>query len=241
MKKHLPNFLTCLNLFCGCVAVVLIFRNHLVWGAYLVFAAALFDLLDGFVARLLKVNSPIGKELDSLADMVSFGLVPGAILFKLLQVNIQAVSGSGEILRIVQFLPFVVTVFSALRLAKFNIDTRQSESFIGLPTPANTLLVVSFPFILMDDEMGLRNLILSPYFILSLSAVTSYLLVSELPLIALKFKNFSWKDNSYQFILIGFSAILLAALKFAALPLIIFLYVLLSIIKHTLNTRKIKS
>lgn len=232
MKKQIPNFLTCLNLFCGCIAVVMIFRNHLEWAAYLVFIAALFDLFDGMAARMLNVSSPMGKELDSLADVISFGLVPGAILFKLLQVNVGMVSGSEMLSRGLQFFPFVVTAFSALRLAKFNLDTRQSDSFIGLPTPANTLLIVSLPLILGNDQFGLSGIILNPYFLLTLSLVQSYFLVAEIPLIALKFKNFTWKDNSYQFILIIASAILLVVLQFAALPLIIFLYVFLSLVKN---------
>ena len=230
MKRQIPNFLTCLNLFCGCAAVVMIFRNHLEWAAYLVLAAAVFDLFDGMAARMLNVSSPIGKELDSLADVISFGLVPGAVLFKLLQVNISDVSENDMVLKIMQFVPFIVTVFSAIRLARFNTDARQTDSFIGLPTPANTLLVVSLPLILAHDEFGLGAFLLNPYLIIGLSVVLSGMLVAELPLMALKFKNFSWKDNRYQFLLIFASAALILTLKFAALPLIIFLYVFLSLI-----------
>lgn len=232
MQKHIPNFLTCLNLFCGCIAMVMIFRNHLDWAAFVVLIAAVFDFLDGMTARVLKASSPIGKELDSLADIISFGLVPGAILFKLFQQSgLHELSSNESVIRMLQFFPFVVTVFSALRLAKFNVDPRQSDSFIGLPTPANTLLIISFPLILLNDEFSLAPLILNPYFILCICVLQSFLLVSKLPLIALKFKNFSWKDNSYSYILILASLILLIVLKFAALPLIIFLYVLLSLFR----------
>ena len=237
LKKHIPNFLTCLNLFCGCIAVVLVFRNHLEWAAYLVFAAAFFDLLDGMFARMLKVASPIGKELDSLADMVSFGLVPGAILFKMMQLNIDSLSSNESLKTILQFLPFLVTVFSALRLAKFNIDTRQTDSFLGLPTPANTLLIVSFPLILVHDSFNLSNLLMNSWFILGITVLQSFLLVSELPLIALKFKNFSWKENSYQYILVIASAILLLTMQYAAIPLIIFLYVFLSLLKRETRSK----
>ena len=202
------------------------------WAGYLVIVAAVFDLFDGMAARLLKISSAIGKDLDSLADLVSFGFVPGAMLFKLLQVNIDAVSGNEMLTRVIQFIPFVVTIFSAIRLAKFNTDTRQTDSFIGLPTPANTLFVISLPLILADDQFGLTEMILNPYFIVILSLGMSFLLVAELPLIALKFKNLRWKDNSYQFMLIAGAAILLAGLKFTAIPLIILLYVLLSLIKN---------
>ncbi|CAN5665898.1 CDP-alcohol phosphatidyltransferase family protein [soil metagenome] len=232
MKKHIPNFLTCLNLFCGCVATVLIFRNHLEWAGYLVILAAIFDLFDGMAARILKVSSPIGKELDSLADLISFGFVPGAMLFKLLQVNVDTISDNEMMTKAIQFLPFILTVFSAIRLAKFNLDTRQTDSFIGLPTPASTLFVIALPLILSNDNFGLSRVILNPYFILGISSMMSFLLVAELPLIALKFKTLSWKENSYQFILIIASAILLVVLKFAALPVIIVLYVLLSFIKN---------
>ena len=233
LKKHIPNLLTCLNLFCGCVAVVMVFRNHLEWAAYLVFIAAFFDLLDGMVARKLHVSSPIGKELDSLADMVTFGLVPGAILFKMMQLNIDSFTSSQTLNTFIQFLPFLITIFSALRLAKFNIDTRQTNSFIGLPTPANTLLIVSFPLILVHDNFHLSEILMNTWFILGITFVQSILLVSELPLIALKFKNLTWKDNSYQYLLIIISAILLVLMQFTALPLIIFLYVFLSLIKST--------
>jgi len=217
------------------VALVLVFRNHLEWAAYLVFIAAFFDLLDGMVARMLHVSSPIGKELDSLADVVSFGLVPGAILFKMMQLNVDTLSSNESMNSFFQFLPFTVTIFSALRLAKFNIDTRQTDSFLGLPTPANTLLIVSFPLILMNDKFNLSGLILNPWFILVITALQSALLVSEIPLIALKFKNLSWKDNSYQYILVIAAAILLIMIQFAAIPVIIFLYVLLSLLKKSIS------
>jgi CDP-diacylglycerol--serine O-phosphatidyltransferase len=206
------------------------------WAAYLIFAAAFFDLLDGMFARMLNASSPIGKELDSLADMVSFGFVPGVILFKMMQLNIDTVSNNESLNTFIQFLPFVVTIFSAWRLAKFNIDTRQKDSFIGLPTPANTLLIVSFPLILAHDNFNLSGVLLNPWFILVIAVIQSFLLVSELPLIALKFKNFSWKENSYQYILVIVAAILLLVIQFAAIPVIVFLYVFLSLLKIKFTT-----
>jgi len=208
------------------------------WSAYLVFIAAFFDLLDGMVARALHVTSPIGKELDSLADVVSFGVVPGAILFKMMQLNVDTLTANESLNAFLQFLPFVITIFSALRLAKFNIDTRQTDSFLGLPTPANTLLIVSFPLILANDDFNLSVLLLNPWFILGITGLQSALLVSELPLIALKFKNLSWKENSFQYILVIASAILLVAIQFAAIPVIIFLYVLLSLLKKSTSKSK---
>jgi CDP-diacylglycerol--serine O-phosphatidyltransferase len=244
MKKHIPNLFTCLNLFSGCIAVVMIFRNdlnHLEWAAYLVFLAALFDFFDGFTARILKVHSDLGLQLDSLADMVTFGLVPGAILFRLLHMSDPSLIYANEnFLRIFQFFPFIVTVFSAIRLAKFNIDERQTESFVGLPTPANTLLIVALPLILQHDTFHLTPLISNPYFIVVLSVVQSYLLVAEIPLFSLKFKNFTWKQNRYQYILVVSAVILFAIFFYVAIPLIILLYLFLSVIRNiTTSKRKI--
>lgn len=229
MKKHIPNAITCLNLFAGCLALYNAFRGELEYAAYLVAIAAIFDFLDGMLARLLKAYSEIGKQLDSLADMVSFGVVPGTILFSLLSQSEASVFGIPAY--ILPFLGFTVTVFSALRLAKFNIDTRQAESFIGVPTPACTLFIASLPLILATSGFLYDDIILDPYFLLAVTFIFSYLLVAELPLFALKFKNLTWKDNATRFIFLGISVILLALVKFAAIPLIIVLYILLSIVK----------
>ncbi|TAH43254.1 MAG: CDP-diacylglycerol--serine O-phosphatidyltransferase [Bacteroidetes bacterium] len=232
MKKHLPNLFTCLNLFTGCIAVVMIFRDHFNWAAYLIFIAAFFDLLDGMTARKLNLFSSFGKELDSLADMISFGFVPGAIMFKLFQRS-DYISWPlpDNLLRIVQFVPFVLTVFSALRLAKFNLDSRQTSSFIGLPTPANTLLVVSFPMILLHCDSSIGLLFVNPVFLLCITALLSFLLISEIPLFALKFKNLSFRENFYQYVLLFSSAILLPILTWLAIPVIFALYFALSFLK----------
>lgn len=226
MKKHIPNFITCLNLFSGCVALYLIFQNELVYASYLVGLAAVFDFLDGMVARVLGAYSEIGKQLDSLADVVSFGVVPGAMMFMLLQ------RAEGDLFlpeTIVPFAGFIITVFSALRLAKFNIDTRQTTSFIGLPTPACAIFVASLPLILASGELMAFAIILNKLVLLAATLILSFLLVAELPLFALKFKNLNWADNSVRFIFVGLSVILLALLNFAAIPLIIVLYIVLSI------------
>ncbi len=186
MKIHLPNVLTSCNLFCGCIASVFVFRNHLDLAAYFVFLAAFFDLLDGMAARKVLSNPAFGKELDSLADVISFGFVPGAVLFSLLQnSDLESYVQSGFLLLIIQFFPFVITVFSALRLAKFNIDSRQSNSFIGLPTPANALFIVSLPLILLHQPGKFDYIILNPYVILSITILFSFLLVSEFPLFSM--------------------------------------------------------
>ncbi|HEX8505177.1 MAG TPA: CDP-alcohol phosphatidyltransferase family protein [Hymenobacter sp.] len=227
MKKHLPNAVTCLNLLCGCLALTHIFAGRLEMGAYFVAFAALADFADGLLARALRVSSAIGKDLDSLADMVSFGVVPGAIFFELLQ----RAAGPGGLPEWAPYLGFTVSIFSALRLAKFNNDTRQTTSFIGLPTPACTLVVASLPLILAFDQFGLAPVILHPGLLLGLTALLSGLLIAELPLFALKFKTLRWADNRRRFLFLLLAAGLLLALRAAAVPLVVLLYVLLSVPK----------
>ncbi|QCR24399.1 CDP-diacylglycerol--serine O-phosphatidyltransferase [Pontibacter sp. SGAir0037] len=231
MKKHIPNAITCLNLLSGCLALYYAFGGKLTYAAYMVVIAAIFDFLDGMIARVIKAYSEIGKQLDSLADMVSFGVVPGVIMFGLLSQS--GASFFGIPATILPFSGFIITVFSALRLAKFNIDTRQAESFIGVPTPACTMFIASLPLILATSGFLYEDIILNPYFLLAVTFIFSFLLIAELPLFALKFKNLTWKDNSIRFIFLGISVILLALVKFAAVPLIIVLYILLSIVKRT--------
>lgn len=239
MKKHLPNAITCVNLFCGCLALTFIFGGDSITGAYFVGLAAVADFFDGLVARALRVSSPIGKDLDSLADMVSFGVVPGAILYRLLLTAVLrhdilaplAADGHSPI----EYLAlggFVVTIFSALRLAKFNNDTRQSDSFIGLPTPACTLVVASLPLILAGGPPSwLEGLLFSPIFLVALAVLLSGLLVAEIPLFALKFKNLKWLGNRRRFLFMVLAAGLLLTLKAAGVPLAVLAYVLFSVPK----------
>ena len=239
MKRHLPNAVTCLNLLCGCLALTFIFRGELVLGAYLVGAAAIADFFDGLLARALRVSTPIGKDLDSLADMVSFGMVPGAIMFMLLFMATGLEPGdsgfalgkirSSPLSEVIPYLGFIVTIFSALRLAKFNNDTRQTTSFIGLPTPACTLVVASLPLILDHDFFLLKGVIYNVWFLLGLTILLSGLLVAELPLFALKFKNMRWLGNRRRFIFMAFTLGLLATLRAAGIPVAVLLYVLLSV------------
>ncbi|MBK0401350.1 CDP-alcohol phosphatidyltransferase family protein [Adhaeribacter sp. BT258] len=232
MKKHIPNAITCLNLFCGCLAVYFTFHGNMVLAAYLVGLAAVLDFMDGMLARLLKAYSEIGKQLDSLADMVSFGFVPGVLMFHLLQTSLEGQSSFlGISPTVFPFFGFLITIFSALRLAKFNIDTRQTTSFIGMPTPACTIFVSSLPLILANDGFGISEIILNPFLLTFLTALLSYLLVAEIPLFALKFKNLTWKDNSVRFVFVIMAVLLTALFQFVAIPFIIALYILLSIIK----------
>lgn len=237
----IPNIITLGNLACGCVAIVFAFQGQLVWSAYLVGIAAVLDFLDGFAARALKQHSPIGKDLDSLADMVTFGVVPGVVMFMLIALICRY--SSNELLNDHPLRwaspAFLVTLFSALRLAKFNNDTRQSDSFIGVPTPANSILLCSLPLAAEKmHEPWMRPFFETPYYLLGLCAIMSYLLISELPLFSLKFKSFQWKGNELRFSFLAISVIMLVLLKFIALPLIIVLYILLSIANNLVGKKK---
>lgn len=217
MLKHLPNFLTCCNLICGCLGIIYLWEGDGVPIAYFVWAACAFDFFDGFAARILKTSSPIGKELDSMADMVSFGALPALFMYKLLAFESP-----------VPFLPYIglaIAVGSAIRLAVFNLDTTQSDSFKGLPTPANAIFITALPFL----DYPVFDFIYSPPVLVMITLVFSLLLVSRIDLFALKFKNFTWADNKIRFTFLLLSVLLLAALQWAALPLIIILYLALSL------------
>jgi len=240
IKQHIPNTITCGNLFCGCLGIVCAFQGDLLWTCYLAGIAAVLDFFDGFVARLLHVKSEIGKQLDSLADMVTFGVLPGVVMFFML---LKSSTGSLEKAFMAEqsaevfphwllYSGFIITIFSALRLAKFNVDTRQTESFIGLPTPANTLLICSLPLIEnFQPQLGNYDVlqhIHNPWFLLGLTLLSSYLMVAELPLLAFKFKNFGWADNKLRYVFILLAVAMLILFKFVAIPFIIFLYIVLS-------------
>ena len=225
MSKHIPNLLTISNLICGCIALYFTFKGELVFTAYLVSLAAIFDFMDGAAARLLNVSNPLGKELDSLADMVSFGLVPGAIVFYLLEESP---------LSQYSFMALIIPIFSAYRLAKFNIDENQNENFIGLPTPANCLVFISIPLITtFNSESTIAYLFEIPEILLIITILMSLALVSRINIFSLKFKNFKFQDNKFRYFLITMSIILLTWLEFSAIPLIILLYILMSIFKRT--------
>ncbi len=226
MKKHLPNAITCCNLFSGCIGIVFTFQENLIYAAYAIFLAAIFDFFDGLASRVLQSYSGIGKDLDSLADMVSFGVLPSAIMYELFLQAPQVHKLSPYL----NFMAFLIPVFSALRLAKFNVDTRQAESFIGLPTPANAILIASFPLI-MEQHSELSKYILNPFGLSIFTLVMCGLLVAELPLMSLKFKNRDFQENIYRYLLLLFSAILILFFKFAAVPVVILFYIGLSIIQ----------
>lgn len=227
MKKHIPNAITCANLFSGCIGVVFAFRGQLETAAYFVLLSGVFDFFDGMVARLLNVKSAIGKELDSLADMVSFGFLPGVVMFQLL-------NAGNYWNEYIPYLGFIITVFSALRLAKFNIDERQTEDFIGLNTPMNTLFIVSLPFIAKDYPAVIG----STKLLLGVVALTSFLLVSEIRIFSMKLSDVTWARNKMKYLFLILSVVLIALLKFTAVPFILVLYIGLSVLHFRSRERK---
>ena len=230
--KNIPNLITSLNLAAGFTAVILASNGNLAAASWLILAAMQFDFLDGFAARLLKAYSETGKELDSLADVVSFGVAPAFIIYKLL------VPLLNETAAILAFTTVIMPVCAALRLAKFNIDPTQSTSFKGLPTPANAMAVISLVIAARYSSVPVVNsFINSPAALIVYSTVLSILMVTRIPLLSLKFRNLKFKGNEGRYILIGFVLISFLILGFAAAPMIIPEYILVSLITNTLWTK----
>ena len=228
MKKHIPNLLTSLNLFSGCIAVVMAFNGAYLWVVVWVIIAALFDFSDGFAARLLKAYSPMGKELDSLADVVSFGVAPGVTVFSFLSANVSLISQNEIVCTYLPFFAFLLVVFSALRLAKFNIDERQSESFIGLNTPANALFWVSLCYGLMHTLPYVNAGIV--YTVIVGIVVFSLLMVSEIPMFSLKIKSLKLKGNEFRYLLALFVLGMVIYIGILGVAAGILFYIALSII-----------
>jgi len=217
LLKHLPNALTCGNLLCGCLGVVFCLENRSLPIAYFVWTAGAFDFLDGFAARFLKVSSPIGKELDSLADMISFGLLPSLAMYKM----IEASSANAYL----PFVSFLIAICSALRLAIFNVDEAQHDSFKGLNTPANSIFITSLPFL----TGSISSFIQHDWVLILITIVFSFLLVSRIDILAFKFKDFSWQLNKLRFTFMAFAVLLLVFLGKPAVPLIILFYIAFSL------------
>lgn len=228
--KHIPNAMTCGNLLCGCIGIVMTMRGHLDTAAWLVGLALILDFGDGFVARLVNVSGPFGKELDSLADVVTFGVLPATILFQY---------GWFQGLGPISYGAFLVAVLSALRLANFNIDTRQSESFIGLPVPAYTMVIAALP--LMEQYQPQYNAIWQNDTAWGMLIAFAFMMVMDLPLFALKFKSYGWAENRVKYSFLIASVLLLLFLQFAAIPLIILLYILVSLISKSERVKERKS
>ena len=232
IKKHIPNSLTCCNLMCGCMATGAAFYGNYRWAIVVIIVGAVFDFFDGMVARLLGVSSPIGKELDSLADVVTFGVAPSAILFYLFH-EVQYPAFLEPAAKILPYTAFLMAAFSALRLAKFNLDTRQTTSFIGLPTPANALfwgsLVVGQHAFLVSAKFNAAFLFLFMF-------LSCLLLVAEVPLFSLKFKDLSWEHNRVQYIFLA-GCLACLPLGASALAAIVVWYIALSLIVNSRRGR----
>lgn len=245
IKKQIPNCITLANLLCGVLSVYCIYHDAVkvpfVTASLLIILGAIFDFFDGFVARLLRVSSSIGKELDSLADLITFGLAPSLLA-------VEIVKNTSDT-PYIHLIPLCMVLMSAYRLAKFNTDERQTSSFIGLPTPANALLWLSIPLLqylavekihlwgLYNEQMYLSfvNVLTNPYFICIGSVFMAILLVSEVPMFSLKFKNFTWKENKIKFSFLLLSIALLFVFNCFAIPLIVLAYILVSIITNLIK------
>ena len=239
IKSHIPNLFTLANLFSGTIAAMHAVLGHYELTAIFVVIGIFFDFLDGFIARLLGVSGELGKQLDSLADVVTSGLVPGLLMFLLIKNNV--INGSNVEMKIAfgQFEPdfgylpyiaFLLTIAAGYRLAKFNLDEDQQSYFKGLPTPANALLILSLPLIMEFQNNDTINAnILNPWFLVGLTLASCYLLNSNIKLFALKFKDWSFKNNAARYVFLILSIVLLILLHFAAIPLVIVLYILMSV------------
>lgn len=236
LGKRIPNYITLGNLFCGTVAIIYAVESHYNTAAIFVLIGILLDFFDGFFARLLNVTGELGKQLDSLADMVTSGVVPGIIMFKLIQGNL-IIHGDFEIktnqVLDMPLIGLILTLGACYRLAKFNLDTRQTDSFIGLPTPAMCLFVVSLPLIQMNTEIVfVKELVSNNYFLIGLTWFLSFLMNADIYLFSLKFKEYSLKNNKIKYIFLLSSIVLIITLNFLSIPLIIILYIILSLLKN---------
>ena len=241
-----PNIITLLNLLSGSIALLLAITDFtlLPWATAFILFAAIFDFLDGFTARLLHSYSKIGEQLDSLADLVSFGMAPGAVSLSILNKQLfgdirivpETILSSPESL--LMLTAFLIPAFSALRLAKFNIDTRQKESFLGLPTPANAIGIASLALIISNPAGTLHSLVNTPLCIISVNILFSVLLITEIPMFSLKFKHFRFRGNENRYIFLFLSLIGIILFQIESIPVIIVLYILFSVILLLLKTKK---
>ena len=246
--KHIPNLFTLLNLVFGCLAIVCILQTgqsivyidpngftswdlpeKIAMGSFFIFAAALVDFLDGFVARLFKASSEMGKQLDSLADVVSFGVAPGLILYQMLRICF-AKESEGLDVSVAALLPaFLIPCAGAWRLAKFNIDTTQQYSFKGVPIPAAGIAVASLPLIIHYQQFNLQEIVFNKWILYGIILLLSYLMVSNIPLLSLKFKDLSLKNNLPKYILAAIAVIAAIVLKWVAIPVVFIAYVIVSL------------
>lgn len=242
IKKHIPNLITLGNLFCGTIATIFAVQGDFVSAGLFVILGIVFDFFDGFAARLLNVSGELGKQLDSLADMVTSGIVPGIIMYKLIIINSElhlndvvdwtSLNNKTSVFSI-GLLGLLLTLGACYRLANFNIDTRQSDSFIGLPTPAMSLFVISLPLIQQYSSIEFaQNLIANNYFLIGITILLTYFMNAEIPLFSLKFKEYSVKNNLMKYLFLLASLLMIIFLQYISIPLIIILYVVLSVISN---------
>lgn len=245
MKRHIPNILTLLNLFCGCIGVIYAVNGNFVIAAFFVFLGIFFDFFDGLAARKLNVQSELGLQLDSLADLVTSGLVPGIVMYKLFELTLVYGESFDDVVRTetmlwiggkIVFFPLfglLITLASAYRLANFNIDTEQQDYFKGLPTPANALFILSLPLIMeFQNNDAINAVILNKWVLIAITLLSCYLLNSGIKLFALKFKDYSFKGNTTRYIFILLCMVLLIVLQFAAIPLLILMYIIMSVLEN---------
>ncbi len=242
IKRHIPNLFTLGNLLCGTVATIFAVRSEFTIVAFFVILGVILDFFDGFFARVLNVQGELGKQLDSLADMVTSGVVPGLVMFSLLNNSVpifessieDSIAWEGIKIEWIQLFGLLLTLAACYRLGKFNIDTRQLESFIGLPTPAMTLFVIALPLI---SNHTIKIILENPYVLLGITVLLSYLMNANIRLLALKFKTFNFQDNLFKYLLILIAIVSIIALKILAIPLIILIYVMLSIVQNMVVKR----
>jgi CDP-diacylglycerol--serine O-phosphatidyltransferase len=248
MIKNIPNYFTLLNLVFGCIAIVLILQpvnsilllqsgeliiqspERLILASFFIFAAGVVDFFDGFVARLMKVSSEMGKQLDSLSDVVTFGVAPSLIMYQLLRMSFLK-SETALDTSVIYLLPaLLIACCAAWRLAKFNIDVRQATTFFGVPTPITAMVVAALPFVIWYNQWNLSELLLNSWVLYAITIVLSVMMVVDVPIMSLKFKDYSFKNNQPKFILVGLAILFLIVFKWAAIPLIYVCYVALSLL-----------
>lgn len=219
MKKHLPNFLTLLNLASGGIGTILALKGNLVDGALFIRVGAFFDFLDGFAARALRLHSPLGKQLDSLADLITFGFLPTVIMYSLLELE----SSSNQL----PYITLLITLCAALRLAKFNISTNQKNVFLGLSTTALGLFISTLPPIIAHNNYPeLNNILTQPYTLVILSVLGSILLVTKIPFMAFKFEGYAWQPNRMRYLFVSIALICVAIWHMEGIALSMLLYII---------------
>ena len=242
VTRHIPNLATSLNIVSGFVSILFCMEGNLSLASWFILLAVIFDFSDGLLARLLKAYSELGKQLDSLADIVSFGVAPSLLFFRIFQMSFEIKYGlfsyDGLLIyeKIMLLSTALIVVTSALRLGKFNIDPGQEDNFIGLPTPATGVFIASYMLIVLENmNNGLDRYLLHPVFLLLLTLLFSFLMISGIPMFSLKFHNYGWKENRLRYVFIGISVILVTLIKLFAIPVIILCYIIVSSGRHIIK------